>query len=283
MQTTLIIDEFLTSLFARGRADRTIGAYRQRFQEFAALPADIEQIQPRHVDCLLANLRARGLAAASIASYIQTLRTFFRWCVVRGHLPSSPAGELRKPKLEYSRRGKAVPQADLLAAIAQARREEHHLGLAVLLMLADSGCRAGELVSLNLQDLDLEKQEAACRGKTGERMLDYTSSTAQALAAWIAYRPQTDCQAVFMTQAGRLTIWGLYKLLWGICKRAGVKRFGPQAVRHRVGQGWIDAGANLELVRIKLGHKDISTTSRYYAHQDRARMKSASRRYSLVH
>lgn len=280
MNTQKAIEDFLLSLRARGRASRTVSEYRKRLRILEN--CELESIQPRHLDRLIVGMQERGLAAASIASFVQSLKTLFRWCVGRELLAVSPARELVKPRLEMSRRGKAAPQSSILAAIAQARREDDRLGEAILLFLADTGARPGELCALNLEDLDLERMEATVRGKTGPRPVDWTSKTAAALAAWLAVRGECNTRAVFVSRCGRLSIWRLYKILWGLCTRAGVPRFGPQAVRHRVGQGWIDAGANLEIVRIKLGHRDISTTSRFYAHQDRERMRSASRRFSLV-
>jgi len=274
---------FLLSLSARGRSGRTVEEYRKRLRILEALPCVLEETRPEHVDRALAGLRARGLAAATIGSAVQTLRTFFLWCVRRGYLASSPAGELRRPKPESGCARKAARQDDLQRMIAQARRDGDLLELAVILFLVDSAARAGELIAVNLADLDLERLECQTRGKTGERVLDFTRPTADALRAWLDARPASDACALFTTRGGRLTEWGLYKLLWRLAKRTGnVRKFCPQSIRHRVGQGWIDAGANLELVRLKLGHKHISTTSMFYAHQDRPRMRAATQRYSLV-
>jgi site-specific recombinase XerC len=283
MHTQQLIDEFLLSLGARSRTPRTIEAYRQRLRESQRkLPAELEQIQPVDLDGLLYDLRQRGLASATLATYIQTLRTLFSWCVRRGYLASSPALDLHRPKLKQAARRKAIQQGELDKLIGQARREEARLELAALLLLADSGCRAGELLALDLDGLDLPHMEAITTGKTGERTIDFTAPTERALVEWIKVRPETDEQALFTSHSGRMTYDQLYTRLRRLARRAGAKKFGPQSIRHRVGQGWIDAGANLEIVRIKLGHADITTTSKFYAHQDRPRMKAASKKYSLV-
>lgn len=283
MELSLIVDEFLLSLRARSRTPRTIEAYAQRLRESQrGLPVEIEQIRPLHLDLFLADLRDRELAAATLATYIQTLRTLFGWCVRRGYLAANPAVDLHRPKLQYGARRKAIGQDDLDRLIKQARREEARLELAALLLLADSGCRAGELLALDLDYLDLPGMEAETTGKTGRRMIDFTSPTERALVEWIKARPETDPHALFTSHSGRLTYDQLYTRLRRLAKRAGVKKFGPQSIRHRVGQGWIDAGANLEIVRIKLGHADVTTTSRFYAHQDRPRIKAASKKFSIV-
>lgn len=282
MNTDFAAQEFLLSLAARGRSARTIGAYRQRLSVAIRLPDELERIKPLDVDRLIVGLREKNLAKATLASYTQSLRTFFNWCVKREYLQASPARDLERPRVDMSVISKAIRQSDLEQLIEEARRGENPYELAIVLFLADTGCRAGELVALNLVDLDLARYEATSRGKTGERILDFTEVTAQALRAWLQIRPNIAGQAVFVDLEGRITTDQLYSTMEGIARRCGVKRFGPQSIRHRVGQGWIDAGANLELVRIKLGHKDISTTSKFYSHQDRPRMKAATRRYSLL-
>ncbi len=159
------------------------------------------------------------------------------------------------------------------------------MDVAILLFLMDTGCRAGELCSLNIQDIDFARHEAIAKGKTGTRILDFTQPTAEALRAWLIERNEkTSDSAVFLKNNGkRLSIHALYSRLLRLATRAGVKgRFNPHAFRHRVGQGWIDQGANLEIVRLKLGHKDIHTTSLFYANQDRERQKHATKRFSLV-
>lgn len=276
-------NEFLLSLAARSRADRTIAEYTRRLRVLQRkLPAELEQIKPADLDNVIADLRQRGLAAATLASFIQTLRTLFAFAVRRGYLCANPASDLHRPRLDYSARDKAIKQADLERLIQQARREERALEVAILLLLADSGCRAGELVALDLRSLDMDRMEAATHGKTGKRQIDFTDPTRMALLAWLEVRPASDELALFTTSAGRLTYNQLYARLRRLARRAGVQRFGPQSIRHRVGQGWIDAGANLEIVRLKLGHRDITTTSRFYAHQDRARIKAASKKFSLL-
>ncbi len=168
-----------------------------------------------------------------------------------------------------------------------AQRENRTMEIAILLFLLDTGCRAGELCALDVDMIDLEVREAQVTGKTGGRTLDFTEPTAQALVSWLKERrtrTMADKNAVFVDSKGnRLTIHGLHGRLRGLAQRSGVKgRYNPHAFRHRVGQGWIDQGANLEIVRLKLGHRDIHTTSMFYANQDRERQKRASEKYSLV-
>ena len=73
-----------------------------------------------------------------------------------------------------------------------------------------------------------------------------------------------------------------FKIFGRLSKKAGVKgRFDPHSIRHLVGQYWTDE-TNLALAQVKLGHRDMSTTGRFYAHQDRARIKEWTKRLTLL-
>jgi site-specific recombinase XerC len=276
-----IITDFLVYLSANSRSNRTIEVYKQRLKVLGEL-GEVEAITARQVDELIARLRASGIARATLAGYIQAIKTLFSWGVKRNYLQSNPAKGLYKPRLSYRVDSKAIDQGDLDQMIEYARENKLNLEYTLLVFLADTGCRAGELRNLNLSDINLTKLEALARGKTGERYLDFTDVTGEALRAWLEVRPDTDHDALFTIRHGRISHKRLYILLRAIARELGIRRFNPHSIRHRVGQGWIDAGANLELVRQKLGHKNISTTAMIYGNQDRQRIKAASRRYSLV-
>lgn len=291
MLTIDAIQRFLVYLSAIGRAEKTIRSYDERLRRFQRFSEEsektiIEKVTADDLDAYIVHLR-KSLSPVSVAGYAQAVKTFFRWCVQRGYITTSPAAHLRKPKVESAARNKAIRDEDFHALLSTARLEVRVMETAILLFLLDTGCRAGELCSLDITDIDLDKYEAHVRGKTGERILDFTDPTAEAMKKWLVERQKRrseDKNAVFVGDNGkRLTVPGLNSRLKGLAQRAGVKgRHNPQAFRHRVGQGWIDKGANLEIVRLKLGHRDIHTTSLFYANQDRERQKRASERYSLV-
>lgn len=274
------INDFCTSLLARGRSNSTIGVYRERL---ATLPkGDVVSITPQILDSLIAGQRNRNLSPATIAGFVQAYKTFFLWLVRRQLVTVNPTTELVKPNLRGRRKPKAINQQDLTALISAANARGLALEYAVLMMLADTGARAGELASLNIDDLDLTGLEATCCGKTGEGQLYFTEPTGQALRAWLLVRPATDPEALFTTRRGRISYDRVYACIRDLANDLGIKRFNPHSIRHRVGQGWIDAGANLEIVRQKLRHKDITTTAMVYGNQDEKRIKTASQQYSLV-
>lgn len=278
-----LADEFIQSLAAQGRRPRTIESYKERLSIFASylVGFEVNQVTPRQIDTIISIFRSH-YAPASVAGLIQTIKTFYRFCMVRGYIGLSPAGHLKRPAVDRVADNKVISQSDLERMIEQARNTGATLEYCLLLFMADTGCRVGELIGLNLADVNLVKYEATVTGKTGYRVLDYGEATKDALQAWLDIRPKTDPVAFFTTREGRISHRCIYTHLESLAADLGIERYNPHAIRHRVGQAWVDSGANLELVRLKLGHRDVTTTARFYTHQDRDRVKRASKRYSVV-
>jgi len=276
-----ILGEFLLYLEAAGRARRTLDTYEERlgyvltFLEERGVE-EVTDVRPGDLDAYIVSLRRRGLSLVTIAGRIMVIKAFFAWCVRREYLERSPAAHLEKPRLERGGRSPPMAREDLGRLLAEAERGRPR-DLAVLLFLADTGCRVGELIALRVGDVCLGKREARVNGKTGGRWVDFTGRTARAVGAWLAVRDGPGELLFGMTYAA------VYKMLRRLAAKAGVEgRCNPHSIRHLVGQAWLDDGANLELVRQKLGHRDIQTTAMFYAHQDRERVRVATERFSLV-
>lgn len=285
-----VVESYCTSLEALGRARRTIEANKERLvglQNFLTERgvSDIEEVGPELVDLYISQSYRKGLSVFTVAGRIQVIKTFFKWSVRRNYLQESPADHLRKPNLDYSAKDRVILQEDLEAMILFARQTKKTMVEAMLMVFADTGCRSGELCGMNREDIDFAKKEIWVNGKTGERLLDFTFPTAIRLGIYLEKREKKilPTRSLFVNSFGeRMKPNQIYRRFEAIAKELNVKRFNPQSIRHRVGQGWLDQGANLETVRQKLGHKDIQTTALFYSHQDRERLKKASQKFCLV-
>lgn len=292
MKTKLIlltdaVQKFITNLRAKGRARRTIAIYEYRLDPLLIHASQkdvktIDAITADFIDGYVITLHDSKLAQATVSGHLQALKAFFSFCVFRGYLKQNPTAHIHRARRLVQADIKPISQPDLEAVLFQAEQDKDPLDLALVMFLADTGCRAGEVASLNLVDMDLDRCEAVVTGKTGRRIVDFTPVTATAITEFLKVRQGTDPQAVFTTRAGRISYMAIYRRCRELGKHCHARRSNPQSIRHRVGQGWIDKGANLEVVRQKLGHADITTTAAFYAHQDRDRMRAATRRYSLL-
>lgn len=308
MELAQALEGFLLALEARGCRPATIKTYRMRlaglvsFLEARGI-GDLGAVGPGDLDAWVVSLRrqsarwvdhparpeqAGGLSSATIRGRVQSARAWLSWCAERGLVEQSPASHLRKPKVNCHCKCDKVMKVEDLARLVAAAEKRAEAGkprdLALLLFLVETGCRVGEAASLQLDGLDLEEGDGIVEGKTGQRAIDFTRVTAEALRAWLAVRPAVvDHDFVWVGQrGGRLSARGIYEVLRRLAREGEVEsRFNPHSIRHLVGQSWTDE-VNLELVRQKLGHQDIHTTAMFYANQDRARVKAATRKLSLV-
>ena len=297
--------ELYTSwLVGAGRSPRTVASYQQRFRRLLLYheicrEMDLESITPEMLDRWAASLAGDQslfetnefrptctgrLSPASRHGYIQAAKTFFNWCARRGYVTVNPAAYLEKPQLQHGAEEKLMSREDLYLMLKAA--ESHLRDLALLMFAVDTGARRGEIASLTTPGLMLDRRDAWVVGKTGRRLVDFTSKTAEVMTLWLAERPLVSHDYVFVSLSSNtygqpLTVWGVYGVFKRLGRRAGVKgRFNPHALRHLVGQSWVDH-VNLELTRQKLGHKSVSTTAMIYAHQDRSRLKAATTFVSL--
>lgn len=223
-----------------------------------------------------------GLSNYTLRGHIQAVRQFFRWAAMRGYIPRNPAEGLEmpaKPDVEP----KAVGKEDLLG-LMQAARESGPRDYAIVLFLADTGCRAGGLVSLTLSNLDLGSQTATVkekgRGGGKQRRVHLTEATVDALRAWLEERPTTRSDRVFLGSKGALTPSGLYQILERLAQRAGIAgRFNPHSFRHGFARGLLENGADLGTVSQLLGHSSIEVTHDFYARWTPSELAERHRRF----
>jgi site-specific recombinase XerD len=306
------MERFIISQRAVGHSPKTVLAYQNRFKTFLQYEEitavmDIGEITPELLDRYGQWLRQDRMlyqghghyhparpgkfSQTSVFGRIQAVKTLFKFCSDRGYLPANPARSLKQKRPSDSAREKLMRREDLYrmldVAVKQAE-EGWPRDLAILMFIVDTAARRGEVATLRLPNLNLGRLEAAVYGKTGERELDFTSKTAEVLGWWLVQRPEVGHDFVFTNQGkghphlvGRpLTPGGLDQVFKRLGRRAGVKgAFNPHSIRHLIGQTMTDH-ANLEIARQKLGHQDVTTTARFYAHQDRSRVKAATVMYS---
>lgn len=292
---------YLGSLRRQNRAKRTIETCKQRLDGFVEKYGHIplEQITADIVDDWLDEFANKGtryeahptrpteegeLSSTTIGNRIQAICAFFNFCDLRyeGEVNwrRKPTAHLKRPKkskkrIRHKNQNEVCDEADFQAMLKAAVSARDKAAMA---FLGDTAVRAGELVSLQIEDLDLENLVANIVGKTENREVDFAEDAAQLLKAWLAVRPQTKTHNhVFTaiahtgkTKIGQpLTVHGLYLLCKRLAAIANVEaNWNPQAIRRMVGQIWADAGISPERIRLKLGHENIETTLNWYNWQD---------------
>jgi integrase/recombinase XerC len=259
----------------RNASVHTRRAYRKDLEQFdahanaqlgrAAAPGDVDHLLIRS---FLARLHEKGLKKTSAARKLAALRTFFRYLCREGLLEKNPARALLSPRTE-----RRIP-VHLDESEVQALLDVPGEGLgpararAILELFYGTGIRCGELVGLDLEDVDMDARMVRVLGKgRKERVVPFGRPAAEALRRYAAHREETHPRtpALFVNRrGGRLTDrFVRYMLADRVLKVAGARRISPHALRHSFATHLLERGADLRAIQELLGHASLSTTQRY--------------------
>ena len=277
------VEGFLALLAAR-RSQRTVEAYRRDLADAVrVLDKPLNTASADDLERYLAELRSRGLAAATVARRLAALRSFYRHLVLIGARGDNPAAELRPP-----RRQRRLPhplssaEAERLIEAAAGVQPRDLRDRALVELLYGAGLRVSEAVGLERAGVDLDNRIVRCLGKGDkERIVPIGRQAAEALTRYQARgrpflerRPRPE---LFLNaRGGALTRAGAFLILRRLAGVAGLEpeRIHPHLLRHSFATHLLEGGADLRSVQEMLGHADLSTTELYTHVSDKRRRET---------
>jgi integrase/recombinase XerD len=276
--------EGFLALLATRRAPRTVEAYRRdllQLEERIGKPLAAATSDDIHAH--LAELRARGLAPATIARRLSAARTFFAHQILLGARRDNPAAEVEPPRRRRKLPRTLSPrEAERLIEAAAGTSPRALRDSALVEILYGAGLRVSEAVGLERAGIDLDERIVRCIGKGDkERIVPIGRSAAEALRRYLARgRPYLDRRhrpELFLNaKGGPLTRAGAFLILRRIGEKAGLEpdRVHPHLLRHSFATHLLEGGADLRSVQEMLGHADLATTEVYLHITDRRRRES---------
>jgi site-specific recombinase XerD len=263
----------------RGCSDWTVENYsrhidRFRAQRFGAGPVRFERLRAQHAIAFVqreAGRHGRGY----ILQVVTGLRSFLRFLRYRGDITTDLAAAVpsvanwQKSHLPKHLPADAVQTVldgcDLTTAVG--RRD-----YAILLLLARLGLRAGEVVTLQLEDIDWDNGQLTIRSKKGRgwARLPLPSDVGKAISRYLRLdRPRCSCRNVFVRMVAPYRRISDSSVISGLTRnalqRAGVEsvRNGAHLFRHSLATAMLRQGASLDEIGQVLRHKDADTTAIY--------------------
>jgi len=282
------------------RAERAFSPHTRRayvsdvaqFAGFVGEEVPLPQVTPALLRAHLAALH-RTLSPASLARKLQALRSFFRFLVREGAVTRDPTAQLPGPKTparlprplavddcEALARAAARPRAPTRerAASRGAASARTLRDCALVELLYGAGLRVGELVGLDVRDVDVQTGDVRVWGKGGkERIVPLPAAARDAMAAWLAHRRREGVlgEPLFVSlprgarlpaRPHRLGERDVRRVLGAVAARAGVlERVHPHRLRHSYATHLLEMGADLREIQELLGHASLSTTQKYTA------------------
>lgn len=280
----------------RNRSPHTCRAYRADLASLAEHTRLLGCSGPRAVT--LRHLRswlaesAGSSARVTVARRASSARTFFAWAERTGVVEADPAVRLSAP-----RRLRTLPgvlkssQAERLLAIASLAADDedpvHVRDVAMVELLYASGMRVGELVGLDVDDVDTAQRLARVLGKGGkERTVPFGLPARDAVRAWVVgARPRlvtaASGPALFLgRRGGRVDAREVRRVVHALLAHVpDAPDLGPHGLRHSAATHLLEGGADLRSVQELLGHASLGTTQ-IYTHVSTERLR---RSYEQAH
>jgi integrase/recombinase XerC len=271
-----VFNKYIAFLEAEKNASKyTVRNYTRDLLEFFAFCTDkkiesLKDVNKLTLRAYLAQLMEKKFAKSSIARKLSAIRSFYRYLMREELVKASPAATTVSPKLDrrlpifltVDEAKRLVESPDITQPYGQRDR-------ALLELLYASGMRVSELVSMNLEHVDLAANEIRVWGKgSKERMVLIGAPAAHALTDYIEHsRPLLlsgkKNNALFVNRYGeRILVRRIQKII-SKYSLALDKKIHPHILRHTFATHLLDGGADLKVVQELLGHADLSSTQIY--------------------
>ena len=270
-----LIEEFKSYLTTEKKSSaNTVSSYIRDLTQFerylhveglALAEVDTEVIES--YDTWLTN---KGKSAATVTRSLASLKCFYGWMVSTGRREDNPALGAKSVKVE-----RKLPQiltnqeVELLLSQPQCVDHKGYRDHAMLELLYATGIRVSELISLDVEHVNLAAGFIRCISKNKERIIPLYPGAVRAITDYVRnVRPQLAVEgekALFVNMSGeRMSRQGFWKIIKGYQEKAGIKTdITPHTLRHSFAAHLLANGADLRSIQEMLGHSDISSTQIY--------------------
>ncbi len=213
----------------------------------------------------------------SVARKLASLRTFFQFLIREGKLESNPAKQVATPKIER----KLPNHLSIEAAVRFIETPDINTDLgrrdrAIIEFLYATGIRVGELVGINIPDVDFREKLVWVTGKRKkQRIVPFGEPAMQAVLLYIDQtrgkfldncpEAKRDANALFLNYQGtRITTRSVGRMIDKYIKLcADIHDISPHSLRHTFATHLLDQGADLRDIQELLGHARLTTTQIY--------------------
>jgi integrase/recombinase XerD len=270
---------FIDAKQIEGCSERTLQYYKMTVEHLlATLDVPVRKMTTDEIRSYLANYQQRNnCSKVTVDNVRRNISSFFSWLEEEDYILKSPMRRIHKIKTKQS-----VKETISDEMIEKLRDNcECARDLAMIDLLYSTGIRVGELVRLNISDIDFEERECIVYGKGDkERRVYFDAKAKLHLQNYINSR-HDDNPALFTTLDApydRLKISGVEIRVRELGRKISMERIHPHKFRRTMATRAIDKGMPIEQVQKILGHSQIDTTMQY-AIVNQNNVKTAHRKY----
>lgn len=261
-------------------SENTLQSYRRDIVQFEQYinqnKINYQKITDDEMKKYFTYLQQSGKKTSTISRNVASIRSFYQFLLRNKKVKKDPTEKVQSPKVE-----KKAPSILTSSEIELLLNQPKNVDLkgirdkAMLEFAYATGMRVTEIISLNIEDVNLKDGLVVCKSGSKQRNIPLGSLSLKALADYIENsRPilikDEKINALFVNTNGkRLTRQGFWKIVKYYKDQAHItKDITPHVLRHSFATHLLQNGADLKSIQMMLGHSDISSTQVYMQFQD---------------
>ena len=241
----------------------------KQFMHFHSLTA--VQAEKEHIQAFIDAQKENGRSKSTIARNLASLKTFYSFCVDAGYVSHNPAAGITVERtVSGTPQILSFEEVELLLEQPRCTDLKGYRDKAMLELLYATGIRVSELVSLKVDDVNLNESVLFCRKDGRERAIPMSPKASKAVGEYMSFiRKQMirdfSEQCLFVNVNGSpMTRQGFWKILKAYQMKAGIeKNMTPHMLRHSFAAHSLSKGSDMKSVQKLMGHSDVSTTGMY--------------------
>jgi len=285
-----IVNNFVEDLRTnKNLTQNTLDSYTRDLRQFLMFlentGLNYKTVKKTNIIAYILFLQKQNKATSSILRSIASIRAFYHVLIKNGIMQYDPTLNLESPKMDKKPpRILSVEEVDKLLSMPNCTNAKGIRDKAMLEVIYATGIRVSELISLNLQDVNLDLGCIKCNGPK-ERIIPLGKSAIDSLDLYInksraVLLKNREDDSLFLNFHGeRMTRQGFWKIIKYYASQAGIQtEITPHTLRHSFASHLIENGADLKSVQQMLGHSDISTTQ-IYAEMVKNRISDVYKRF----
>ena len=261
-------------------SENTLQSYRRdivQYEEYINVKnLNYIKLDSEEINSYLKYLQKNNKKSSTISRSLASIRSFYQYLLRTKSIKKDPTEGIQSPKIE--KKAPSVLSSQEVELLLEQPSTEDLKGMrdkAMLEFAYATGMRVTEIISLDIDSVDLDKGYVVCKNGSKQRNIPLGTMSLKALKDYVENaRPiiikDDSVKALFVNINGkRLTRQGFWKIVKYYKEQAHItKDITPNVLRHSFATHLLQNGADLKAIQTMLGHSDISSTQVYMQFQD---------------
>ena len=261
-------------------SNNTLQSYKRDIKQYENYleqkQKNFSEVTSKDMKEYIENLKEIGKKPSTISRNIASIRSFYQYEVKHKRIKEDPTEGIQSPKVE--KRVPSILTSNEVSLLLEQPKATDLKGIrdkAMLEFAYATGMRVTEIISLNVEDINLDEGVVVCKNGSKQRTIPLGNISLKALKEYVTVArnvliKKDDTKALFVNINGsRLTRQGFWKIIKYYKEQAHIsKDITPHVLRHSFATHLLQNGADLKSIQAMLGHSDILSTQVYMQFQD---------------